>query len=703
VEASPTSDRPIASVADVDRTQLRGRAVVSSMSETYRLPLIGFVLAVVGALFAFWTDRRVESVLASQVSSVLQVTLDTAVAGALPPLRDAARAARAAASDVRVQHALAVELSCSDPLAACSSELADATLHYVREGSFSALEIASRSGALRPGPLKRAGFTQLPAALSEALAQRGPQAVALAGISIAGVGQTFLLVPVPEAGATLVFSLAMSRWTLPLIAARPGASSETYAFDRHGRMLSDSRFGSQLQRAGLLASDTGGSTLGFELRDPGFDFTRRPGPEVVRGSRPLTRMAAAAIQGRTGVLLEAYRNYRGVLVVGAYRFFPEFGLGVSCEIDQSTAFETVSTLQSMLEWLVCAFLLTALTLLTAAVFSARMRRRMQNAEKLVARFGQYRLVRKIAEGGMGAVYLASHEMLRRPAAIKLLRPERASAEAIARFEREVRVTATLKHPNTVAVYDYGRTERGDLFYVMEYLEGLDLERLVGRFGPMPAGRVIHYLRQLCGSLAEAHAALLVHRDIKPANLLACRVGGVSDTLKVVDFGVAKPLTGEALGLTVDRVLLGTPEYMAPELFESSERASPQSDLYSVGAVGYFLLTAQPVFEVQSLPELCLAALTRAPDPPSVRLGAAVDPQLEAAIMACLAKRTESRPASARALSSLLERSKQANAWTAADAEAWWNAHGSELDQVRVSNAPASPRPEFTRIQPVARL
>jgi hypothetical protein len=673
------------------------------MSETYRVPLIGFVLAIAGAVFALWIDRRVESVLASQVRSVLEVTLDTAVAGALPPLRDAARAARAAAADARVQHALAAELSCADSLAPCSPELADATLHYVREGNFAGVEVASRSGRLRPGSLRTAGFTQLPAALSEALAERGAEPVALAGVRLGGTPQTFLLAPVPEANATLVFSLAMSRWTTALHAARPGTSGETYAFDRHGRMLSESRFSSQLQRAGLLPADAGGSTFGFELRDPGVDVTHGGKPATPRSSQRLTRMAAATVKGETGVTLDAYRDYRGVLVVGAYRFFPEFGIGVTCEIDQATAFETVSTLQQMLQWLVCAFLLTALALLGAAALSARMRRRMQKAEKLVARFGQYRLVRKIGEGGMGAVYLASHEMLRRPAAIKLLRPERASPEAIARFEREVRVTATLKHPNTVAVYDYGRTERGDLFYVMEYLEGLDLERLVGRFGPMPAGRVIHYLRQLCGSLAEAHAAQLVHRDIKPANLLACRVGGVADTLKVVDFGVAKPLTGEALGLTVDRVLLGTPEYMAPELFESSERATPQSDLYSVGAVAYFLLTAQPVFEVQSLTELCLAALTRVPEPPSLRLGAAVDPQLEAAILACLAKRSESRPASARALLSMLERSKQANAWPVAEAEAWWNAHGSELDEVRVSHAPASPAPEFARIQPVARL
>jgi hypothetical protein len=707
---APPSARPLASVVDVDRA---GPQPSAAPDTGYRLPLIGFALAACGCLFALWTDRRVEAVVETQVTAVLRVTLDTAIAGAIPPLEDAIRAARAASANEQVLSALRTELTCGSTEVACSAELATAVLPYAREGGFSSFEVATGSGRLRPrGLLASAGYPELPSALSTALAERGSRPFALAAVHVGGVPLTFVLVPIPAArlapaviedpGATLVFSLALARWTRPLVAARVEPSGDTYAFDSHGRMLSESRFSDQLRAAGVLAEAAHGSTLGFELRDPGAELGRGRRPVRPCSSQPLTRLAAAATRGESGVIVKPYGGYRGLPVVGAYRFFPELGIGVASEIDKSVAYQASSTLQMMMQWLLYAFFLSAFVLLAAAVNSVRMRRRMTRAERLIARFGQYRLVRKIGEGGMGAVYLASHEMLRRPAAIKLLRPERASPEAIARFEREVRVTATLKHPNTVAVYDYGRTERGDLFYVMEYLEGLDLEHLVRRFGAMPAPRVIHYLRQLCGSLAEAHAARLVHRDIKPANLLACRVGGVADTLKVVDFGVAKPLTGEALGLTVDKVLLGTPEYMAPELFDSSDRASPQSDLYSVGAVAYFLLTAQPVFEVQSLTELCLAQLTRTPVPPSQRLGAAVDPQLEAAILACLAKRSELRPASARALGAMLERSKLATAWTAADAENWWNAHGSELDQVRVSRAPASPAPEYARIQPVAR-
>jgi hypothetical protein len=649
----------------------------------------GIGLAVCGALFSLWIDQRVETVLNGQVAAVVEITLDTAEAGVRLPLAAAARAARAAASDPELQLAAA---GCAE--SACDA-LEVVVRPYLAQGGFTHFGLADRAGRLRAGTLAAAGLPQLSAAMLEAAGSGRLRAVAERVAN-----EPFLFMLVPDRSGTWVFGLPNSAWTEPLRVARIGRTGETYAFDRAGRLLSESRFEPVLRSAGLLAADAPSAVLGFQLKDPGVSIHEPAELRPPRATQPLTHSVRAAISGVSAVETTPYRDYRGVWVVGAYRFLAEFDLGLACEIDQTSAFQAIETLQMMLKWLVGALSLSALALLAVATISARLRRHVQTAERLVARFGQYRLVRKIGEGGMGAVYLASHEMLRRPAAIKLLRPDRTSPEAIARFEREVRVTATLKHPNTVAVYDYGRTERGDLFYVMEYLEGLDLQNLVARFGPMPSARVLHYLRQLCGSLAEAHAARLVHRDIKPANLLACRVGGVPDTLKVVDFGVAKTLVGEALGLTVDRVLLGTPEYMAPELFESAERASRQSDLYSVGAVAYFLLTGQTVFEAKSLTELSLAQLTRTHELPSTRLQAAVDPVLESAVMACLAKRPQQRPASARSLATMLERSTLASAWTMADAESWWNAHSGELDALRVSREPASPVPELTRIRPV---
>jgi len=212
--------------------------------------------------------------------------------------------------------------------------------------------------------------------------------------------------------------------------------------------------------------------------------------------------------------------------------------------------------------------------------------------------------------------------------------------------------------------------------------------------------VICILRQLCGSLSEAHAAGLVHRDIKPGNLLVCRRGGIADTLKVLDFGVVHVMRGTPFRSANDKLLVGTPEYMAPELFESTSQTSPQVDLYAIGAVGYFLLTGTPPFLDESTRDLCMAHLTRVPDAPSERLGSAVDPALEAALMACLAKRREARPTTAAALGSLLGRSSLANAWTAAHADAWWRARSTEIAAAQLSgfqNTSESAMPE--RIRP----
>jgi serine/threonine protein kinase len=414
----------------------------------------------------------------------------------------------------------------------------------------------------------------------------------------------------------------------------------------------------------------------------------------------MTRMAAAAVAGRSGVDVDGYRGYRGVTVTGAWVWLPQYGIGIATECDRQEAFSTLHELQRLFAWVVGALVFAVVMLIAGMAFMTMLRRRVRQAEEIAATYGQYRIVRKLGEGGMGRIYLASHELLRRPAAIKLLRPDRTTPDALSSFEREVQITSTLTHPNTIAIYDYGRADDGALYYVMEYLEGLDLQHLVTSFGPLPPERVICILRQLCGSLTEAHAAGLVHRDIKPGNLLICRRGGIADTLKVLDFGVVHVMRGTRIRATNDRLLVGTPEYMAPELFESASQASPQVDLYAIGAVGYFLLTGTPPFLDESTTDLCMAHLTRTPDAPSQRLGSSVDPALETALLACLAKRREARPATAAALASLLARSSLANAWTAAHADAWWRTRSAEIASTQLSLQTASEGKTPERIRPV---
>ncbi|HEX4439092.1 MAG TPA: serine/threonine-protein kinase [Thermoanaerobaculia bacterium] len=304
------------------------------------------------------------------------------------------------------------------------------------------------------------------------------------------------------------------------------------------------------------------------------------------------------------------------------------------------------------------------------------------------RLGPYTLVEKIGEGGMGAVYRAQHALLRRPTAIKILPPERAGEMDLARFEREVQMTSQLTSPHTVSIYDYGRTPDGLFYYAMEYLDGIDLEQLVRRDGPMPAARVAHVLRQVCEALGEAHRIGLIHRDVKPANILLCERGGRPDVAKVVDFGLVKSLSAAATGVTQENMVPGTPHYMSPESLREPDRVHARSDIYALGATAYFLLTGSPVFE-GSLPEVFAHQLGTKPVPPSERLGREVPASLEALVLAALAKDATARPESADAFAAALARCGGLDAWTESEAAAWWRGPGARIKAARAGGSPPS--------------
>ena len=364
---------------------------------------------------------------------------------------------------------------------------------------------------------------------------------------------------------------------------------------------------------------------------------------------------------------------RAALVIGALALAPNllvFGM-VLAYPEVAALMTPMALVQYMLVMLIAA---------VAAVFGTYVINGLRCEEFEARQLGQYHLVALLGEGGMGAVYLAEHRMLKRPCALKLIRPEQAGdPHVLARFEREVQMTARLSHWNTIEVYDYGRTEDGTFYYVMEYLPGLSLDEILERYGSLPAERVVHLLRQTCQALREAHAIGLIHRDIKPGNIFAARRGGLYDVAKLLDFGLVKPPADFASPrLTQDGAISGTPLYMSPEQARGGE-VDARSDIYSLGAVAYALLCGRPPFVRTSPLEVIVAHAHDTVTPPS-KLQPAVPADLERVVLRCLAKRPEDRFQDADSVERALAECAAADRWSQSQAAQWWSEHGEEKGQ-----------------------
>lgn len=322
---------------------------------------------------------------------------------------------------------------------------------------------------------------------------------------------------------------------------------------------------------------------------------------------------------------------------------------------------------------VCAFL---------AVVPAKVIRNLGQQVNQARQLGSYSLGERLGSGGMGEVYRATHRMLARPAAIKLIRPEILGASTpdaarvlVQRFRREARAAASLRSPHTIELYDFGVAEDGTFFYVMEFLDGIDLESLVKRFGPLPAPRAVHLLQQICESLAEAHAAGLVHRDIKPSNTHVCRMGRRHDYVKVLDFGLVKvehETDADATRLTAPHLVTGTPAFLAPEAATGS--SDRRVDLYALGCVAYWLLTGKLVFEAETPLQMILRHVQEAPVPPSQATEMPIPAELDALVLDCLAKQPQDRPADAEVLLQRLAALPLGETWDEERARRWWSVH-----------------------------
>ncbi len=352
------------------------------------------------------------------------------------------------------------------------------------------------------------------------------------------------------------------------------------------------------------------------------------------------------------------------LLIGAFAMTPVLVAGPMVQHVSLGALEQQTALR-LSAWGATALAATAVT--SRIIYG--LRRRLQ--------LGPYRLGRRLGWGGMGVVYEAQHALLRRPTAVKLVRGWAFDSQAVRRFEREAQVTSELSHPNTVALYDYGSTDDGTLYYAMELIDGLNLLELVRLGGPLPAARTAHLLRQIAASLAEAHVRGLVHRDIKPSNVMVSRTRGSEDLVKVLDFGLARRVDTTEMLTAADSVL-GTPQYLAPETIAGASRSGPEADVYAVGAVGYFLLTGAAPFDGPSVLAIVTAHLTKPPPAPSARSPEPVPAALENVILRCLSKSPADRYADGGALLEALDACPTTTGWTKRSAEEWWEDRGGAL-------------------------
>jgi serine/threonine-protein kinase len=293
------------------------------------------------------------------------------------------------------------------------------------------------------------------------------------------------------------------------------------------------------------------------------------------------------------------------------------------------------------------------------------------------RLGNYLIHDEIGQGGMGQVFFAQHSLMCRPTAVKVMHPgDGDQTTALARFEREIKLSATLTHPNTITIYDVGRTPDRSLYYAMEYLEGLDLQQFVEQFGPVGPERTAYLLRQVCGSLAEAHSRDIIHRDIKPSNIFLTRRGGLYDFVKVLDFGLAKQVNSDdASGITKTGLLFGTPRYLAPETVYGSERVDGRADIYNLGGVAYWMLTGRAPFTAASSLEIIVDHVKTVPTRPSEISEVSIPPELESIVMKCLEKKPEDRFQSAWELEEALCSLRFTQPWSRKKAEEWWDLHG----------------------------
>lgn len=647
----------------------------------YLLLAVGALLAIVGA----WTYHAVQETVHDELTESLQTILQANIEALQIVVQNERGHIQAWAKDAEIRELTQQLLAGHEAEDQAQRELTAVLANVLAEDGYLGYAVIDPDGIIRatdqPDPylgkkLSPTAMELLAPILSgeSSFEKPFPKHTLFSDPSSAGNRPVLLAkAPIPDIDgkiiAALVFTIDPEKdFTRILSVARFGQTGSTYAFDERGVMLSESRHEQQLKELGLIPDQPEATAiLTLQLRDPGVDLTRGRTTDTPIAARPLTRMAAMAANGRPGIDVDGYRDYRGVEVVGAWQWLAEYGFGVATEVERSEALRPLRPVRLAFIGLFGLLVLTAGGFLGTSYFIGRLQSEIDELREL----GQYTLVEKIGEGGMGKVYKASHDLLRRPTAIKLIRENQLSEKALERFEQEVQITSQLTHPNTISIYDYGHSPDGVFYYAMEYLSGIDLGQLVRIEPQLPAERVIYILSQVCGSLAEAHGQGLIHRDIKPGNVMLCQRGGAYDFVKLLDFGLVREITPREGADLAQHEIMGTPGFIAPELLVIEKQVDERADLYAVGALGFLMLTGQQPFGDRGTDTMLHAIVNSDPPKPSQRTDRPVPESLDMLIHACLSRAPELRPASAGELGERLSAIKIEKSWTHREAKAWW--------------------------------
>jgi serine/threonine-protein kinase len=597
----------------------------------------------------YWTYRAVEDSLRELRAESLQSLLGSEVNALRVWIAEETGSVERIARDVRIREAVA-ELVRRPACAGPARARLEQTIRPVLRESEATFDVVSAEGRLLATRFPDyCGLALTPAFLAElkpALAgaprfvrpYRDAERVESPPRLRAGAPFAWIAAPVHGGAGEVIAVLAIAQpvdgvFGSILRSARPGENGNAFAYDAAGALLSADRFG---------------------------DTTT------------LAKLAGDAKQ--EGVRLDPYVSHTGVEVIGAWRWLAEHGMGVGLEMRSAEAYAPLSYLNIAFGVVFGALVIAVFAALAAAWKVMRL------AREPGRRLGAYRLGKRIGEGGVANVYLAQHDLLKRPTAVKLLKPARATDEMIARFEREVQLASSLSHPNTVEIFDYGRTRDGLFYYAMEYLDGMTVAELLQRQSPLPAApaplpvaRAVHILRQVCAALTEAHARDIVHRDIKPENIMVCRYGGVYDFVKLLDFGLVKHISEKhSRDLTRTLRILGTPLYMAPERLKNPADVDARADIYAVGAVAFLMLTGRRLFE--SNDDLALTSQILNDEPPRASRAAPqpIPLELDLIVTSCLEKKRELRPQRVADLVEAFDALSIEHRWTQREAQEWWN-------------------------------